>query len=738
MSDAPSTSPPGDAPAPEGDPFEDEYGLVVTALLPNLFRLYERICKRIATPDVHNLAYFASTAFCGPVGVYVWEARRGWISKHATLGRLKWFVVVLAIAGSIGAGNPGPLILLAPVAAFVWTGRFGEWSRRLVIGLLAWVILAGGVVVFAVAGWAVALITLVASRPLRWLFKFWRLTRTRPDPDIPPKLTFEFQTLDIVSLVFIGFVFLVMVANRDDLLRWDQVGGSDPAYHMAVSRQILEGPRRFPGRIPLWDRWEYAPFGRPHLYPPGLHVLIAFFSGGPEDVAFGFNTIQILLYPMALLCGWYFARWLFGAAAGFASLIFLSMDTGFLLTQAMVLPSQVVTALIPLILMAFLARRAKTTILLLTIALYTHGPVGVPEFVVLGLLVFCMRYRSYFPLFRKVVAFSFFLYLPWLIHVLRFHEWLGTSSGAMGARTAGEVIGKGIIQLQIINPVLLIIALLGWRREKDDRAGVVKALLTGFLPMLLTYGGRYFMHTWPLWAILAGRYVHGWLERAMGAPANELTARRPSLSKRVTALLLFAVLPLPVLATGMGSGFGVIPGPTAANAAAFVAVKRTQRDRDFDEMAAFIRDAVDPARHRFGYRPPHARGEGRNRYEHYLRSPEYAALKTRIVHIGFGDDWRHRKWGKIYFGNRIVVATGCRTDTGGWGPEVRSELMREEVEKAREADPRCLFAFDRGGGEFTHEEIEKVKRHHRLDWTRRFGKRYLVGGRGLGGSLETF
>ena len=100
------------------DAVEDEYGLVLSALLPNIFRWYEKLCRWIATADVHNLAFFLSTACCAPVGLYIWEARRG-----------------------------------------------GTWFRRLVYGLAGWFVLAIGGIFLVAIGWPIALVAFVISPP---------------------------------------------------------------------------------------------------------------------------------------------------------------------------------------------------------------------------------------------------------------------------------------------------------------------------------------------------------------------------------------------------------------------------------------------------------------------------------------------------------------------------------------------------------------------------------------------
>jgi len=718
----------GPRPDTEAAPGEGRTSVLarVAWFLPALFMRYERLCERVASRGVHNVAFFLSTAFFAPVGLYVWESRRG-----------------RALPGRIGRG----------VAAW------------------ALLILAAGAILNG--GWALGAIALVLGRPIGWLLRVTRLARARPSPEVPGRLTFDARALDVAALVFISLIFLVFVANRDDLSRMDGVVDSDPAYHMAVARQIIDHG----GRLPRWDYWEYAPFGRPHLYHPGLHYLIALFSWKSGDVLHGFNTIQMLLYPLALFGGWYFARWLFGAACGFLALIFLSMETAFLFTQAGVLPAAVVTAMIPAILMAFLARRTVATVVFLTVALYTHGPLGVPQLVVLGLLVFSMRHREWFPFFRKVAAFAGLLYLPWIVRMLELDglAWFGSSVGAMGpARGAVEVVGRGLLQLQIFSPILLLLAFRTWRRDGDGRLGAVKSLLLGFLPMLFAYGGRYFMHTAPLWAVLVARNFDAWLASPEPTAEEGDPAARRSLRRRTLAFVGLAFVPLPVISFGMpgaGRGMRVWPGFTGTNVALHTAFHRSEPDRDFERLAGHIRALLppsplptnpprpDPPGHRplrrrnlkmedrpsmtdLGMTPRQYRryldgpvnGVGRHTYEAYLGGARHADLRGRIVHIGEGRIAGNPfalRYGSLYLGNRLTVATGCRTDTGGWGPEVRSALTSREAESAREAPTKGLFVFFDKENTIPDHEAERLRRDHALDWMRRFGPHYVLGGRGI-------
>ena len=125
---------------------------------------------------------------------------------------------------------------------------------------------------------------------------------------------------------------------------------------------------------------------------------------------------------------------------------------------------------------------------------------------------------------------------------------------------------------------------------------------------------------------------------------------------------------------------------------------------------------------------------GEKTYDRYLARTDYAALKKRIVHIGEGRVAGNPfmlKYGSLYLGNRLTVATGCRTDTGGWGPEVRSVLTAREAARARGAPTPGLFVFFDRTKVIPDHEAERLRKAHGLDWMRRFGPHYLLGGRGV-------
>jgi len=309
-----------------------------------------------------------------------------------------------------------------------------------------------------------------------------------------------------------------------------------------------------------------------------------------------------------------------------------------------VLPSALVTALLPLILMCFLTRRKVATVVLLTVSLYTH--LGLPPLIFLGLFLFAARHRGYFGFFQSVLTWSVVLWLPWFLVVLLPEvSWLGmpsTQIASAGGRTLGAyLVGliAGMFMLQAINPVFLVLQLWGLKRFKHPAAGFLKHMLVGFLPMLIFYGGRFWMHTGPIWAV----FVAAMLLRLLPERATV---------KRIVMLALCTMIPMPMLFFAPN----LRPRPSlSVGGAAFAvgyAVSPAKEDADFARLAEFIEEHTTP---------------------------------REIVHVDLK---------KMYLGDRIVHATGRRVDVGGWAAEVRNTAMTAHVNHYRRIDTDCLFVYE--------------------------------------------
>lgn len=100
----------------------------------------------------------------------------------------------------------------------------------------------------------------------------------------------------------------------------------DIYYHLSVARGFWDA-----GGWVSRDYWEFAPTGRPHLYPPFLHVLLLIpMQMGVEPIIIA-RVVDVMAYPMLLISFWVLVRRISGEQAAFyALLLFSSFYTAYL------------------------------------------------------------------------------------------------------------------------------------------------------------------------------------------------------------------------------------------------------------------------------------------------------------------------------------------------------------------------------------------------------------------------
>ena len=78
----------------------------------------------------------------------------------------------------------------------------------------------------------------------------------------------QISVMDLYEKLSLGLIvcFTVLMA-----VNWDNLPTAemDAPYHLLMGKMYADYDR-----VVLWDYYEYAPLGRPQLYPPFLHVLI--------------------------------------------------------------------------------------------------------------------------------------------------------------------------------------------------------------------------------------------------------------------------------------------------------------------------------------------------------------------------------------------------------------------------------------------------------------------------------
>ncbi len=453
-----------------------------------------------------------------------------------------------------------------------------RWWWRVPLTLSALPLAAGGVAMQLWRGWWI-LMLVPFLRQGRWL----RAAPWRPKEeglDARPH-GIALEPLDRVALAVMGGLLLLLLVGSPRLRPF----APDAYYHLLVAQRIVET-----GVVPLWDWWEYAPLGRPHLYAPLVHLLIALFSlpfGG--DVVLGLRVLQIFMLPTALFSTWYVVRWIHDARVALLTMLILGADLMFALLAYMALPSILANALLPLLLLMVLRRRLVPAIALLAMMLYAHPGVG--GLTVLSLLVFAAWEKDYRRFVLKVIPLGVVLALPWYGHVWAWHAWMGHPM--RGVMSGPKAWLFKLFWLMNLNLLIMILAFRGLRyvRWKDASTRLMASLLIGFLPMLISYGGRYFAHTIQWWAFFAAVPV---------APLLLRRDRRP-----ILAALLFIVFLAPVaMLGGFGQGGGMpryqpmVSGYILAPAFALGAGKESDRGSHATpgllEAAAYIDEHTPP------------------------------------------------------------------------------------------------------------------------------------------------
>ncbi|MBM3473512.1 MAG: hypothetical protein FJX75_09605, partial [Armatimonadetes bacterium] len=359
---------------------------------------------------------------------------------------------------------------------------------------------------------------------------------------------------DAVALGFIGGIALVLLLRANGL----QPFVSDTYYHLAIAKQI-----NLQGQLPAWVDWDYAPVGRPHLYPPLIHLILAGLARLTGSVLTAGQVLAVLFLPASFLSCWFATRWIFGSRAACVAVALLSLDVSHALVELIYIPSCFVNLLAPILIITLLTRRTWPSIILLTLMLYSH--IAIPYLIVLGLGLFAWKYPRYRGEVLKVGLVALLWALPWVVRTWMERGWV-----AGAALNAGLPMGlvKRIMSLQMFNLVLVGCGLWGIRNLRRSRAqeAILRWLLLGMLPLLFSYGGRFTMHSAPFWAISAStvlvRLLPAWAtwRRAAALTAATLLPSPALLPLTTThAIVMLAVTGKPIMASDREKSEALLP-----------------------------------------------------------------------------------------------------------------------------------------------------------------------------------
>lgn len=166
------------------------------------------------------------------------------------------------------------------------------------------------------------------------------------------------------------FTFAVIAAAAFfEVLQWPLLPRSiDAFYHMAVANGF-----RLAGGYVTHAFWEFAPDGRPHLYPPLLHVLLLALRSLGLSAVDAARAVEVSAHPLTLWALWAaVSRFSGRAAAFFAVLLWASVHSAY--ASAFSLPAETLAFVLGLgALAAFEARNRPLAALLLALVFYAHA-----------------------------------------------------------------------------------------------------------------------------------------------------------------------------------------------------------------------------------------------------------------------------------------------------------------------------------------------------------------------------
>jgi hypothetical protein len=562
---------------------------------------------------------------------------------------------------------------LGPLAMWLEERPAAGMPARLALRSGAWIAAAAGLGAMAWLMAAAQGYVLFLLLPILWFGRRLHacpLDAPEPDWRVHP-LWPNLRPLDWAALGAIAALALFQLGVHQRFVPWPP----DGYYHLLAASVFQDH-----GHFPMWADWEFAPLGRPHLYPPGFHVLLAtldsLLPGGLVDAM---RVVQATLTPVALASVWFLARWLFDERRAFFAVLICGWDLMFSAMGLLGLPSLLCNAAIMLVVALFMKQRFFAAGFALAGCLYLH--MGLPVFAALGLLLFSLtsreRLRDYAPGAAVVFAVAILLAAPWYARLYVFRDWFGhpIDSGAWEEFAGGNPVLMRLLWLQLLNMgiVLFVSRALRLVRFAESRNVMLLCMTAAFLPMLFTYGGRYFGHTMPFWAILAAAVF----VPLLGTPR----LGSPLRWRRVGLFLVLALVPsvsfVSILAPALKPAFYPTPsGWTAAPVTMSVGLWGHLREG----KQALLRLAVTP-------------------WEDVEQAGAWIRANTRpeqIIHV--------EMWGRErqQLATALALASGRPIDTAVWEEVRPAPELLERLEEHAERDPdavvvRKITGFRRGG-----------------------------------------
>jgi len=195
-----------------------------------------------------------------------------------------------------------------------------------------------------------------------------------------------------------------------------------------------------------WDYWEFAPWGRPHLYPPFYHFLLLGFYKLGIDKIFSLKLVGFFILPFLFICLWKVLSEFFGKRFGFFSIFLLSSSFPVYSCITTHIPASFALIFGFFGWLALKRKRLISATLFLGLSFYTHA--GIPWIFLLSLIFFAVIDKGYRKFTFKLIFLSLIFAFPMIFHQLRYVKFI-------------RIVTFLEAQFMRINPIILLLAALG-------------------------------------------------------------------------------------------------------------------------------------------------------------------------------------------------------------------------------------------------------------------------------------
>ncbi|MFA4989472.1 MAG: hypothetical protein WC576_01730 [Candidatus Omnitrophota bacterium] len=218
----------------------------------------------------------------------------------------------------------------------------------------------------------------------------------------------------------------------------------DIYYHLLTAQGFVQA-----GGYSGWDFWQYAPAGRPHIYPPFFHLALAgFIQAGVSPVILA-KLCESLIPVIFLATLWKFIKDNYGPELAFFSALLFFSSASFYLSLLNHIPATLALIFGIFSLSQLFKQRLLRSAILLCLVFYTH--IGISFFFALTFLIYGLLNSEIKRKAIGVLVIAFILALPIIIKelsVLRFMHTFGFN-----------LHEKYLCQIKIVESILGLIGL---------------------------------------------------------------------------------------------------------------------------------------------------------------------------------------------------------------------------------------------------------------------------------------